>query len=132
VLAVLGLRETDGTRIGTLIVDQRVRALWASLPRGPCLVFWEHDLATKLRAYQLLEGSRPDVYVQNPDALTWSLSRREFERRFGFDPLAGLAPLTAAKVAAIPANVNRQTRLPVVLFDLEGRTLHVLEKEASP
>jgi len=135
IVAVLGaqeLRVTDGTRIGTLIVDRRARALWASLPRGPCVVFWRHDLAMKLRTYQLLEGSRPDVYVQNPDALTWRLPRREFEQRFGFDPLGGLAPLTAAKVATIPANVNRQTRLPVVVFDLEGSTLHLLEKVGSP
>jgi len=60
------------------------------------------------------------------------LPRAGFERRFGFDPLAGLAPLNAAKVATIPENVNRRTRLPVIVLDLEGITLHTLEKATSP
>jgi len=130
--AVWGLWDTDGARRGDLIVSRRIRALWASLPSGPCLVFWRHDMATTLRVFQILERSRADVYAQNPDALTWPGPRRDFERRFGFDPLAGLEPLTAEKVAAIPDNVNRLTRLPVVLFDLEGITLHTLDKPRSP
>lgn len=104
-------------RQGAVILERQVRQQWRSLPDDGAIVLWRHDMVPVLRGYQLLEGEKPGLYVQDPYALTYPGPRGAFATRFGFDPLEGLSPITAAKLALIPETINRQTALPVFLFD---------------
>ena len=115
-------------RQGTVLIERHVHALWDALPERDAIVLFRHDMLPALRGYQLLDGEKPDLYVQDPYALTWAGPRRAFTARFGFDPLAGLLPVTAAKLAHIPENINRQTALPVFVFDQSQRELRPLVK----
>jgi hypothetical protein len=104
-------------RQGTIVIEHHVREEWRSLPDAGAIVLWRHDMVPVLRGYQLLEGEKVGLYVQDPYALTYEGPRRAFTTRFGFDPVAGLEPITAAKLALIAENINRQTALPVFVFD---------------
>jgi hypothetical protein len=118
-LVMLGtswLRFAGGLRIGVVLIERQVHAAWRALPDEEAIVLWRHDMVPVLRGYQLLDGERPRLYVQDPNALTWEAPRRAFAARFGFDPLAGLLPLTASTPARIPGNINRRTDLPVFVF----------------
>jgi len=123
VLAVVELPEMTSTRAGTIEVDRRMRALWEKVPPGPGFLLWDHDMATTFQIYQRLEGRRPDLFAGSTMTLSWPPPRRAFARRYGFDPLAGLDPLTTARAARIPENMSRQTPLPVRIFDLEHQRL---------
>lgn len=97
--------------------DRAIRARWESIPFERGIVLWTGDYYVRLRAYQILEGSKPDLYVESPAMLTWDPPRRDFQRRFGFDPLAGLALETDADLPRILPNIARQTDLPVIDFE---------------
>jgi hypothetical protein len=85
-------------------------------------------MAATFQVYQLLEGQRPELFAGNPATLSWAAPRRAFRERYGFDPLAGLEPLTAARALQIPVNMARQTPLPVTLFDLSRQQVTTLPK----
>lgn len=105
-------------RADMIAIERRVRTAWRSIGSGPKIVLWRDDMVPVLRGYQLLERERPDLYVQDPYALTWPEPRRAFTTRFGFDPLGGMGPLTARNLDGIAENINRQTPLPVIVFDV--------------
>jgi hypothetical protein len=122
-LAFVELPVVRSIRSGTIEVDRRMRALWAKVPPGPGFVLWDHDMVATFQIYQRLEGQRPELYAGSTATLSWPAPRRAFERSYGFDPLAGLTPLTAARAARIPENISRQTPYPVRIFDLEHQRL---------
>ena len=123
--------------------DALVRKMWSAIPPGPGIVFWADDMYARLVQYQMLDGERPDLWVGHPFTLTTQGRREMFQRQFGFDPLAGLdlrvppadSPLRPAAnenlVEAIEANVNRQTPLPVVVFDPKHLSVRLLQKGAD-
>ncbi len=115
-LAVPSVRgaRTRMTRLN--YVESRVRAAWEAIPFREAIVLWQDDMYVRLRAYQLLDGEKPGLYVENPNMLTWSGPRHAFEKRFGFDPLAQLALRTDADLAFVPMNIKRLTEVPVVDF----------------
>jgi hypothetical protein len=117
------LQFATGLRLGVEIIERQVHAGWRALPDEDAIVLWRHDMVTVLRGYQLLDGERPRLYVQDPNTLTWTGPRRAFVERFGFDPVAGLMPLTNDTPARIPGNINRRTTLPVFLFGQGGSPL---------
>jgi transmembrane protein TMEM260 (protein O-mannosyltransferase) len=135
-LAVIGLVALGAAwiplgfevRQGTVLIERQVHGLWRTLPEREAIVLFRHDMLPALRGYQLLDGERPGLYVQDPYALTWAGPRRAFVARFGFDPLAGLLPVTARKLALIPENINRQTALPVYVFDQSQQAIQPLAK----
>jgi hypothetical protein len=53
----------------------------------------------------------------DPAMLTWPKPRQDFERKFGFDPLAGLTLRTDADLSMVGPNIARQTGLPVLDFE---------------
>ncbi len=122
-LAAAWLPFAASVRAGAVEVDRRMRTLWAAIPPGPAFVLWDHDMSATFAIYQNLEKSRPEIFAGSPATLSWAGPRRAFQRRWGFDPLAGLEPLTAEKALLIPANLARQTPHPVLVFDLEQRRL---------
>jgi uncharacterized protein YndB with AHSA1/START domain len=97
-------------------VEMNIRGAWRSLRLKEGIVLWNDDHSTRLRLFQLLEGERPQLYVENTSLLTWGPARRRFIERFGFDPLEGLELRRRQDVALIPENIRRRTTLPVVDF----------------
>ena len=79
-------------------------------------MLWWSDYYTRLRAYQILDGEKPDVYVENPAMLSWLAPRRAFAQRFGFDPLDGIELSDPGKLALVASNIARQTNLPVIVI----------------
>lgn len=123
VLGVVWLPLGASIRSGTIETDRRVRALWRAVPPGPGFVLWDHDMVATFALYQVLEGRRPDLFAGSPATLSWRGPRHVFEKKYGFDPLAGLEPLNAERAARIPENLARQTPLAVRVFDLENQRL---------
>jgi hypothetical protein len=117
-------------RTGMEIVERHDHELWSSIPFDRGFVLWRDDRYMTLLTYQLFDRDRPEIFVTDPNALSWKQTRERVIRRFGFDPLAGLTPLTYAKAPLIPENVNRQTPLPVVIFDTSQDSLRPLPKPA--
>ena len=97
--------------------DRIVRAAWRSVPFDRGLVFWRNDLYARLRAYQILEGERPGLLVENPGVLTWAKPRARFRAIHGFDPWNGTTPASEADLAALPTLAERAGGLPALDFD---------------
>ncbi|HYM80194.1 MAG TPA: DUF2723 domain-containing protein [Candidatus Limnocylindria bacterium] len=111
--------------------EGNIRTMWRAIPVDDAFVFWADDLSMRLHEYQLLAGERPHLDVENPHAFTYPEPRRRFAQRHGFDPLAGLDPITREKLARIPENVSRQTSRPVVVFDHLSGSVRVVPKAES-
>jgi hypothetical protein len=103
-------------RVRLARADSVIRAAWTAIPFEQGIVLWNDDHSSRLRLLQLLEGSRPGLYVVNPNLLTWGPSRRQFAERLGFDPVAGVELRTRADVDRVVENVRRQATVPVVEF----------------
>jgi len=97
-------------------VDARIRAAWRSVPFERGIVLWRDDHYYRLKLFQLLEGQRPGLYVDNPIDLAWPVRRAAFARRFGFDPLDGRELRSRDEVRLIPQIIARRSPLPVVDF----------------
>jgi hypothetical protein len=86
--------------------------------------------------YQRFDGMKPNLYVTQPNLLTYLGPRADFRRRFGFDPLEGVQVRSEAELdRVLPENINRRTALPVVLVDRIGfaaRTLPKPQPAATP
>jgi hypothetical protein len=95
-------------------VEARLRGLWRGLTFERGIVLWDDAHYARLRAWQVLDGEKPGVVVENTSMLTWEPVRRRFIARTGIDPLAGLTLRSPADLAQVPANVRRQSALPVV------------------
>jgi hypothetical protein len=111
------LRESRASFDHAAAVDARIRELWRAIPGERAIVLWTDDHYTRLVMLQRLERDHPERIVDNPRMLTWPAARRAFQRRSGVDPLAGLDLYSESDVARIPANVQRQTDRPVVIFE---------------
>jgi hypothetical protein len=97
-------------------VDREVRAAFRALPFTRGIVVWHSDSYVRLLVHQILEGDQPGLVVINPAVLTWEPARRAQTQALGFDPLAGMRLQTDRDLAGVPANIARQTPLPVVDF----------------
>jgi hypothetical protein len=97
-------------------IERLVHAAWAQIPFERGILFWQNDMYSRLRAYQLLGGEKTSLYVENPSLLTWPGPRAAFTRRFGFDPLEGVELRSEADLPRIADNVGRRTSLPVADF----------------
>ena len=129
-LSVLWLRVAIERRQGFLWVDAHLRRIWSGIPFERGIVLWPSDMYCRLIEYQVFDGQHPGRFVANPNMLTYDAPRREFTRRFGFDPLAGLVLGSRGLVERLPGNVNRLTALPVAVLDAVGMSSTVLEKGA--
>jgi len=114
--AAVGIAWTRAHHRGIGLVASTIRERWRALPFERGIVLWNSDHYTHLVILGLLEGEKPGIVVDNPATLTWPPARAAFERRLGFDPLGGLALRDDSDLALVPANVARQTTLPVVDF----------------
>src|SRR5262245_17323312 len=115
--ALLWVEDSSAEREQMARADATIRERWEAIPDGPAIVLWWSDYYTRLRAYQILEGEKPIVYVENPVMLSWLPPRRDFARRFGFDPLAGIELTDEGKLPLVAPNIARQTDLPVIVLD---------------
>ena len=122
------LRVAWERRQGFVEVDQYLHGMWRGLAFDRGFVLWPSDMHTRFREYQLFAGEKPEVFSTSPNLLTFDRPREEFRRRFGFDPLAGIVIRGDEDVLEIPANINRQTPLPVAELDALGLTIRVLPK----
>ncbi|HEU4724153.1 MAG TPA: DUF2723 domain-containing protein [Candidatus Eisenbacteria bacterium] len=98
--------------------DRLVRDAWRRVPFERGLVVWNNDLYARLRAYQILEGSRPALLVEHPGVLTWPGPRRRFQEAHGFDPWNGATPTSDAMLAQLPDLAARAGGLPAIDFDV--------------
>lgn len=126
-------------------VDQVLRRYWTSIPVERGFVVWSHDMAWRLRAYQLLDGEKPGLEVVNPLLFTHRWPRRRFEEAHGFDPapeseirarVSSSRPTTRADLdwrtsEAISEEINRHSALPVYIFMPESGTVRLLPKAGS-
>ena len=132
-LALSWLSAASGRRAGFAIFDAHLHGLWRGLPAERAIVLWPDDMYCKLREYQIFFREQPEIYVNNPNFLTYDGPRAAFEHRFGFDPLAGTGFPGPMDLATIPANVARQTPLPVYTLDHLGIAFERLERgRAAP
>jgi hypothetical protein len=116
----MALREARASRLRIIQAEARTRTLFRGLPPGRAIVLWINDRWSMLRAFQLLERVRPELYVENPTMLTWPAPRERFRRAMGFDPMAGLKVETPDDLAKIPWNIQAQTKLTVIDFDVRS------------
>lgn len=86
--------------------DMTARIAWASLPPGPAIVLWKDDHWARLRCYQLLEGSRTDLEVVNPNGLTYGPNRARFAARWGVDPVAAAGDVVDSIGPALRARLD--------------------------
>jgi hypothetical protein len=91
-LAVWGTRAGLRVRQDVNHYDQVVRSMWAAVPDQPSIFLWASDSYYKVKLYQRFEGSKPMVAVYNTAMLCQDRPEREFQRRYGFDPLANNGP----------------------------------------
>ncbi len=126
-------------------IDRMLRRLWTSIPAERGFVVWNHDMAWRLRAYQILDGEKPGLEVMNPLLFTHRWPRQRFEERHGFDPApesalraraASLRPATRADLdrmtsETIAGEINRHSELPVYVFMPEAGMTRLLPKAAS-
>jgi hypothetical protein len=120
VVAVLGwlwIGEARGRARRLEAEDAALHARWRALPIERGIVVWTTDDHMRLVAWQVLAGEHPAVTVVDPAVLTWPAPRHAFERRFGFDPLAGLTLRANAGLSDVGPNIARQTGLPVIDFE---------------
>ena len=122
--------------------DALLRDMRLHVPPGPAFVVWDDDMASRLRAFQLFEGLRPELIVVQPRLLSYPAARRSFFARHGVDPLAGEEPLAislprggevaaAPLVAALEERLDRDSRLRVILFLPQVPSLRLLRKPAG-
>jgi hypothetical protein len=97
--------------------DDALHARWRALPIEHGIVIWTTDYHVRLIGFQILNGEHAGVTVVDPAMLTWPKPRQDFERKFGFDPLAGLTLRTDADLSMVGPNIARQTGLPVLDFE---------------
>ncbi len=97
-------------------IERRVHAAWRTIPYERGVVLWRNDLYTRLLGYQLLDGERPGLDVENPTLFTWPGPRGAFERRWGVDPLAGLDLRGDADLDQVGDRLGARMRTPVVDF----------------
>jgi hypothetical protein len=123
-------------------LDALLRRMWGSLPAGPAIVFFDDDMVSRLRGYQILEGSRRDVEVLHPRHLTQPRPRRLFTQAPGFDPAAGVTNADLAAAHASDAGsqaltdrlierVNEKAPEPVILFLPRIPSIRLLEKPGT-
>lgn len=122
-------------------LEKLVRSMWDSIDRERGFLIWEDDMAPRLVAYQLLEGSRPGLVVLNPVMFRHPLARASFHRRHGFDPAAGLAPGAVPVQGtgpeldplreAVVENLAR-TGQPVLVFLPEVPSVRLLRNGGAP
>jgi hypothetical protein len=123
-------------RRGVMIAaDARLRAMWQSIPAGPGIVFYNHDMVHQLRCLQIVEGSKPELGVWHTAGLPAPIARERFRERHGIDPLAGVrAPTIDGDprewFRSVHRDVNRRTPLPVYEFDPERESVRLLRKPA--
>jgi hypothetical protein len=96
--------------------ERLVRRAWEIVPFDRGVVLWENDLHARLRAYQILEGSRPERTVVHPGVLSWEGPRRAFRARHGYDPWEGTLPEHESELAPRLARAVARAGVPVVDF----------------
>ncbi len=124
--------------------EQLIKSMWESVTAERGFLIWADDMAYRLRAWQILDGEKPGLVVVNPALLTHPWPRREFTRRHGFDPLAGVTlpregQLGRAGADTVVANllggtarsINAQSSLPVFMFDPAGPSVRMLRKPTT-
>ncbi|MBI3538741.1 MAG: hypothetical protein HY076_00505, partial [Candidatus Eisenbacteria bacterium] len=115
-------------REGFVVVDAHLRGVWRGLPFDRGFVLWPRDMYCRFREYQMFDGEKPQIFVTSPNLLTFDPPRREFIRRFGFDPLDGLHMRSSGDLGEVAENINRRTALPVAVVDRFGFAATVLPK----
>lgn len=117
VIAALGSgRNTVRENLQRARAEARVRAGWLAIPFERAIVMWWDDDVSRLRRYQLLDGERPGLYLENPNHLTWPGPRRAFHNRFGFDPFAGFAIQSRADLGGLTDHLRTRAPVPVMDF----------------
>jgi hypothetical protein len=123
--------------------EEQVHSMWETIPFESGFVVWDDDMNTRLRLYQLLRGEKRGLTVVHPTLLLQERPRREFQERFGMDPLAAEAREKPARVTAtgvpvfmpeavVSRSLNEQSPLPVVVFDPSVPSVRLLKKPAAP
>src|SRR5262245_496932 len=130
-VAVPWLRVGIDRREGFGVIDAHLRGVWRGIPFERGIVLWPRDMYCRFREYQMFDREKPGIFVTSPNLLTFEAPRREFIRRFGIDPLAGLALHSQADLGRIAENINRQTALPVAVVDRFGFAATVLPKPGA-
>lgn len=121
--------------------EELLRRMWASVTVERGFVLWHSDVWHALRIWQELEGEKPDLVLANPAMLTHAWPRHQFAAAHGFDPLEGVPPAMlqatgggagASELAArIAANINDRSPLPVIIFDMTGPSVRMLQKDGA-
>lgn len=127
-LSVPWMAKAIDRRESFVYVDNHLRSVWRGIPHEQGFVLWPRDMYCRFIEFQRFDGEKPGLYVTAPHLLTHPSQRREFERRFGFDPLAGLRMRSEQDLGMVAENINRLSPLPVVVVDQLGFAVTTLPK----
>jgi hypothetical protein len=130
-LSVLWMAKAVDRRDSFVYVDGHLRSVWRGIPHERGFVLWPRDMYCRFIEYQRFDGEKPGLYVTAPHLLTYPSQRREFERRFGFDPLEGLRMRSEQDLGMVAENINRLSPLPVVVVDQIGFAATTLPKAGT-
>lgn len=143
-LVVPWIREGAAWRRDATDFEATVRSMWSAVPPAKAIVFWPDDRYIRLRAYQILDGEKPALWIATPDMLLNYGTRLEFHARFGFDPIGGLQvprvrPGSPGEketirrfLVRVVRGVNERTPLPVIIFDPSVPIVRQLRKPWEP
>jgi hypothetical protein len=134
--------EAQERRRHLLEWERTARNMWSSLPDRPAVFLWAADACTRFVEYQIIDHQKTAIYVGNPTSMVAGPVRRDFEKRFGVDPLIGIDTVPVptgsadddARMAAfewtLAQDLNRRLAVPVIYFDFRhGR---IMELPKSP
>ena len=117
--------------------------MWQHLPTGAGFVVFDDDQVWRLRQFQWLEGSRPDLVVVHPAFTSYAAERERFERAHGLDPLAGLDLSLSTepsegglgpspRTQAFSEQLALASSLPVYLFLPQVPSIRLLDPNPEP
>jgi transmembrane protein TMEM260 (protein O-mannosyltransferase) len=127
-LSVPWMAKAIDRRESFVYVDNHLRSVWRGIPHEQGFVLWPRDMYCRFIEFQRFDGEKPGLYVTAPHLLTYPSQRREFARRFGFDPLEGLRMRSEQDLGMVAENINRRSPLPVVVVDQIGFAATTLAK----
>jgi hypothetical protein len=127
-LSIPWMTKAVDRRESFIYVDHHLRSVWRGIPHERGFVLWPRDMYCRFIEFQRFDGEKPELFVTAPHLLTYPSQRREFARRFGFDPLEGLRMRSEQDLGQVAENINRLSPLPVVVVDQIGFAATTLPK----
>jgi hypothetical protein len=88
-LGVPGIRSARETQRSLAQIDDLLHTIWLRIPSEQGIVLWPNGNYFRLKEYQVFRREKPGLDVYHTGVLCEEYPRRQFQKKYGFDPLAG-------------------------------------------